>query len=189
MATIGLRDVYYSVLKTDPVGGTPTYDTPVHVAGAMTANINPNTSSATLFADDGPADTAATLGEITLELGMRDLDMATQAALLGHTVGADGVLIRKGEDVSPYVAVGFRTLKSDGTYRYYWLAKGKFQVPSEDLTTKGDSIEFQTPTITGSFVKRDSDGEWQRQADSSDTTAATAITNWFKSPLTVAAGG
>ena len=53
MATIGLRDVHYALLKTDDVtSGQATYDTPVHVVGAISANVNPNTSSATLFADD-----------------------------------------------------------------------------------------------------------------------------------------
>lgn len=182
MATIGLRDVYYAKLLTDPVDGTPTYEAPKHIAGAISANVNPNSSSATLFADDGPSDTAATLGEISLELNMKDLDLATQAELLGHTLD-NGVLKKKGADVPPWVAVGFRTLKSNGSYRYYWLNKGKFATPEEDLQTKGDSIEFQTPTITGSFVKRDSDDEWQRQADSDDTESAAAITKWFTSPL------
>ena len=182
MATIGLRDVYYAKLKTDPVGGTATYDTPVRIVGAISANVNPNSSSASLFADDGPQDTAATLGEISLELNMSDLPLATQAELLGHTLEG-GVLKKKGGDVPPWVAIGFRTLKSNGSYRYYWLNKGKFATPEEDLKTKGDSIEFQTPTITGSFVKRDSDDEWQRQADSDDPESATVITKWFKGPL------
>lgn len=182
MATIGLRDVYYSKLLTDPVGGTATYEKPKRLAGAISANINPNSSSATLFADDGPADTAATLGEISLELNVADIPLETQAELLGHTVD-DGVLKKKGGDVPPWVAIGFRTLKSNGSYRYYWLNKGKFATPEEDLKTKGDSIEFTTPTISGSFVKRDSDDEWQRQADADDTASATAIGKWFNGPL------
>ena len=172
MATIGLRDIYYAKLLTDPVGGTATYDAPKRLAGAISANINPNSSSSTLFADDGPADTAATLGEISLELNVADIPLETQAELLGHTVES-GVLKKK----------GFRTLKSNGSYRYYWLNKGKFATPEEDLKTKGDSIEFTTPTISGSFVKRDSDDEWQRQADADDTASATAITKWFNGPL------
>lgn len=182
MATIGLRDIYYAKLLTDPVGGTATYEAPKRLAGAISANINPNSSSATLFADDGPADTAATLGEISLELNVSDIPLETQAELLGHTVDA-GVLKKKGGDVPPWVAVGFRTLKSNGSYRYYWLNKGKFATPEEDLKTKGDSIEFTTPTISGSFVKRDSDDEWQRQADADDSASATAITKWFNGPL------
>lgn len=180
MATIGLRDVYYALLKEDPVGGTPTYETPVKIAGAISANVNPNSSSATLFADDGPYDTAATLGEISLELNMADLPLSTQATLLGHSI-SNGVLSRKADDVPPWVAVGFRTLKSNGKYRYYWLNKGKFAIPEDDLQTKGDSIEFQTPTISGSFVKRNSDDEWQRVGDEDEESFSSE--GWFSSPL------
>lgn len=183
MATIGLRDVYYAILTDDVAGGTATYEAPVRMVGAISANVNPNTSTATLFADDGPADTAATLGEISLELNMADIDLQTQATLLGHTY-EDGVLKKKGADVPPWVAIGFRTLKSNGKYRYYWLSKGKFAAPEDDLATKGDSIEFKTPTISGSFVKRDSDDEWERVGDEDDAAFTDEIkTKWFESPL------
>ena len=42
MATIGLRDIYYAKLLTDPVGGTATYEAPKRLAGAISANINHN---------------------------------------------------------------------------------------------------------------------------------------------------
>ena len=180
METIGLRDVYYALLKEDPISGSPTYDAPVKIAGAISANVNPNASSATLFADDGPYDTAATIGEISLELNMADLSLETQSVLLGHSI-SDGVLKRKAGDVPPWVAIGFRTLKSNGKYRYYWLNKGKFALPEEDLQTKGDSIEFQTPTISGSFVKRNCDDEWQRVGD--EDVAGFEPSSWFTSPL------
>ena len=184
MATIGLRDVYYAILKTDPVSGVATYDTPVRMVGAISANVNPNTSSSTLFADDGPYDAATTLGEISLELNMADIDVQTQAVLLGHKV-EDGVLKKKGADVPPWVAIGFRTLKSNGKYRYYWLNKGKFSEGEDDLATKGDSVEFKTPKITGKFVKRDSDDEWERIGDEDeDTFTETMKNNWYKSPIT-----
>ena len=180
MATIGLRDVYYALLKEDPISGSPTYDAPVKIAGAISANVNPNASAATLFADDGPYDTAATIGEISLELNMADLSLETQSVLLGHSI-SNGVLKRKAGDVPPWVAIGFRTLKSNGKYRYYWLNKGKFALPEEDLQTKGDSIEFQTPTISGSFVKRNCDDEWQRVGD--EDVAEVEPSSWFTSPL------
>lgn len=183
MATIGLRDVYYAILTDDPVGGKATYEEPVRMVGAISANVNPNTSSATLFADDGPYDAATTLGEISLELNMADIDSQTQAVLLGHTF-EDGILKKKGSDVPPWVAIGFRTLKSNGKYRYYWLNKGKFAAPEDDLVTKGDSIEFKTPTISGSFVKRDSDDEWERVGDEDDTAFTSSIKDkWFTNPL------
>ena len=185
MATIGLRDVHYALLVDDPITGVPTYETPQRVVGAITANINPNSSSATLFYDDGPGDTAATMGEITLELNLADIPLPIQAIWLGHEYSG-GVLKRRGTDTPPWLAIGFRSLKSNGAYKYVWLNKGKFALPEEAYNTKGDSIEFSTPTISGSFVKRDNDDEWQRTADEDDDSFNPSyVSTWFLSPMTI----
>ena len=200
MATIGLRDVYYALLKEDPISGSPTYDSPVKIAGAISANVNPNASSSTLFADDGPYDTSATIGEISLELNMADLSLETQSVLLGHSI-SDGVLKRKAGDVPPWVAIGFRTLKSNGKYRYVWLYKGKFVDPEDNNETKGDGINFQTDTITGNFLKlnygikvsNEVRYPWKYEIDAEDEAVKPAtITNWFTSvvmPVADAGGG
>lgn len=189
MAIIGLRDVHYALLIDDPISGEAEYEDAVKVVGAITANINPNASSATLFYDDGPGDTAATMGEISLELNLADLPLDVQAIWLGHTF-ENGILKRKGTDVPPWLAIGFRTLKSNGAYRYMWLCKGKFAIPEESYQTKGDSIEFSTPTITGSFVKRDCDDEWQRVTDEDAEDFDPAYTTtWFDGPNTPVSTG
>lgn len=181
MAIIGLRDLHYAIMTADTSSGA-TYQTPVKITGAIQANINPNPSVETLFADDGPMETAATLGQIELELVAADFPPEVQAALLGHTIDADGVLHRKSTDNPPWVAIGFRSLKSNGKYRYVWLLKGKFMVPEQNHETKGDSINFQTPTLRGVFVKREYDDEWMRQIDEDSPNAnPTVINDWFNS--------
>lgn len=169
---IGLRDLHYALLTNDEVDPTPAinYEVPERIIGAVQANINPNPSSESLFADDGPMETATTLGQITLELITADLPLDVQATLLGHDYdAANGILIRKAEDIAPWVAVGFRSLKSNGNYRYTWLTKGRFSVPELNHETKTDSINFQTPTINGSFVKREADDVYIFQGDENDT--------------------
>jgi phi13 family phage major tail protein len=181
---VGLKDLYYAIMSedSDVSGATVVYATPVRIAGVISAKINPNASSDFLFADDGPYETASTLGKISLELNVADLSLETQAALLGHTMEG-AILRRKSTDIPPYVAVGFRSIKSNGTYRYTWLVKGKFMDGEQDNETKGDSVKFSTPTITGSFLKRTADDEWERHADEgSDSYVATIGTNWFLSP-------
>lgn len=185
MAIIGLKNLVVTELLTDDATtGKATYSTIKKLAGAISANINPNASNETLFADDGPFDTASTIGQISLDLNVADLSLEDQAFLLGHTITAEGVLIRKGADTPPWVAVGFKSLKSNGKYRYTWLAKGKFSLPEQNNETKGDSVNFQTPTVSGSFVKRESDDEWERHIDE-DTTGYTPEqgTNWFTNPF------
>lgn len=177
---IGLDNLYYALMLTDAADATPTYSAPVHIEGVISAKINPNTDNATLFADNGPSEVATALGAIDLELNTVELTLPTQAALLGHTYTSDGILKRKGSDAPPWVAVGFRSLKSNGHYRYTWLAKGKFAAPEQANDTKNDKVNFQTPTMKGSFVKRTSDQEWERHIDEDDTDFESAMaTSWF----------
>lgn len=187
---IGLRNLVYAKMLTDPPygQGQATYETPKLIAGAISVNINANASTETLFADDGPFETATTIGQIEVELNVADLPLEIQAELLGHTY-ENGVLIRRAGDVPPWVAIGFKSLKSNGKYRYTWLAKGKFGIPEQNNQTKGDSIEFQTPTIVGSFVKRECDDEWERHIDEDDENFTPEMAlNWFNNPYGTAAG-
>jgi phi13 family phage major tail protein len=178
---VGLRNLYYALLEDDPISGSPSYDIPVRVPGIIKATMNPNGSVDTLFAEDGPYETAANTGKISLELNVADLPLDVQAAWLGHTKQG-GILIRKGTDIPPWLAIGYVTTKSNGHNRYTWLAKGKFAEQEQANETKGENINFQTPTITGSFVKRNCDGEWIRQADEDDDDYVASIgANWFLS--------
>ncbi len=174
-ARIGLKDVHYAILIKDDSTGV-TYNTPVKIAGAINARISPRTETTTLYADDGAFDTATTLGEITVELELADLPLEVQAALLGHTL-QNGVLSKSKDDVAPYVALGFRALKSNGKYRYVWLVKGRFAENEEEARTKEDKVTFQTAKITGTFVCRNFDGKWELVGDE-DITGFTPNT-WF----------
>lgn len=177
---VGLRDLHYALLQQDDNSGVA-YSAPVKITGAVQANINPNASVETLFADDGPMETAASTGQISLEMIAADFPLDVQAVLLGHTI-ENGRLKRKAGDVPPWVAIGFKSLKSNGKYRFVWLLKGKFQQPEQNHETKGDSINFQTPTLVGSFVKRDYDDEWIHQSDEDMATYVDSIgTGWFNS--------
>jgi phi13 family phage major tail protein len=180
---IGLNNLHYALLTADPVGGTAAYSAPVPIPGIIAGNINPNSSMETLFADDGPSETATALGQIELELNVKDLPLDVQAVLLGHDAPVNGILERKSDDVPPWVAIGFSSLQSNGGYRYVWLLKGKFGLPELSHQTKQEGIEFQTPTINGTFVKRDADKKWIRQADENLAGFIPAVaTDWFTSP-------
>ncbi|CEH28861.1 phage tail protein [Aneurinibacillus migulanus] len=178
---VGLKNLHYALLTKDDATGA-TYGAPKKIIGAITANISPSTNTETLYSDDGPSDVASALGEITVELNVKDLPLDIQAELLGHTLGSDGVLLKNANDQAPYVAIGFESLKSNGKKRFVWLYKGKFQPAEEEYQTKEDSPTFQTPTIEGTFVKREFDGNWQAVGDEDATgfTEATAAA-WFTS--------
>lgn len=179
-ALIGLDKLHYAPLTDDNItSGKATYGTPVRIPGAVGANINPNSSMDTLFADNGPMETATSLGKVELELTVADFAPVLQAALLGHTY-ASGVLIKKSSDIPPWLAIGGRALKSNGAYRYFWLLKGKMSPQEEKNETKKDKVSFVTPAMKGEFVKRDCDDCWILQYDTdSDDYDSTVEAAWF----------
>lgn len=151
---IGCDHLVYALMTTeDSATQAPTYGPVKSAIGVMSLNINPNGSQETLFADDGPMETASTLGKIEVEIQKAQLTTENKADLLGHTVDSRGALVYSDNDVAPWVAIGFRTLKSNGNYRYVWMYKGKFTEPEDNNETKGDSINFQNDTISGQFAK------------------------------------
>lgn len=177
--TVGLRNLHVATLTSD-TSSAVAYAVPVNLARAIEAKITPSVNSTTLYADDGAAAVTSALGEVEVELNIDALSTANQALLLGHTINADKVLVKKASDVAPYVALGFSSANDDGTEKYVWLLKGRFELPEQTFKTKGSEVEYQTPTIKAKFVKRDFDQAWQVQVDSGDSgIAANVITNWF----------
>lgn len=156
MATrIGCDNLVYALMTTeDTASAAPVYATVKAALGVISVNINPNASQETLFADDGPMDTATTLGKVDVEINKAELTTENKADLLGHQVDSNGGIVYGDSDVPPWVAIGFRTLKSNGNYRYVWLLKGKFTDPEDNNETKGDSINFQTDTIKGQLIAK-----------------------------------
>lgn len=202
MATrIGCDNLVYAIMsKEDTAVAAPEYGTVTKAPGVMSININPNGSLETLFADDGPMESASTLGRIEVEIQKNELTTQNKADLLGHEIDSNGAVVFGDSDVPPYVAIGFRTLKSNGKYRYVWLYKGKFTEPEDNNETKGDSINFQADTISGQFTKLNfpyavngkTKRPWKYELDGdSESASETVIADWFNAPVmpgTAAAG-
>lgn len=119
-------------------------------------------------------------------MGVDDIGSTAAAALTGVTIDKNNVIISTSEDGGKPVAIGFRARKSNGKYRYFWLYRVKFGIPSTNLATKGDSITFSTPTIEGTVLRRNKEDErgqhpWKAEVTEGDSgvTAAT-ISNWYK---------
>lgn len=177
MATIGLRDLYRAPITIGDAGKEE-YGSPVRMAKAISAELSVEVAEAILYADDGADEVVKEFVSGELTLNVNDLLPADLAALLGQTQDDDKVLYASENDDPPYMAIGFRAKKANGQYKYIWLYKVKFAIPSENYQTKGDSIEFTTPEIVGQFIKR-SDGLWKAEhvAKPDDAIAS----GWFTS--------
>ena len=184
MATIGLDRLYYAKI-TEAEDGEETYGLPVSLAKAITAELSIELAEATLYADDGAAEVIKDFRSGTLSLGVDDIGVAAAQDLTGAVTDDNGVLISASENKGGPVAVGFRALKADGKYRYFWLYKVVFGIPATNLQTKGDSITFSTPTIEGTVMRRNKlDGlgkhPWKAEVTESGTGVTTeTITGWF----------
>lgn len=186
MSTIGFDSLYYAPI-TENTSGEETYGTPAILAKAISCDLSVELAEAILYADDAAAEVIKAFKEGKITLGVDDIGISKAKILTGAAVDSNGVLVSSGEDIGTPVAIGFRAMKPNGKYRYFWLYRVQFGVPATNLQTKGDSISFQTPTIEGTVMQRHkttSSGKhpWKAEVTEGDTgVTASVISGWFSS--------
>lgn len=199
---IGLKEFKIAAVLTDPFGGSPTWDTPISIPGAITASQKAVGDIAKLYADDGIADVNEIFAGVDLDLEFNEITPENYATLLGHLYASGGMTKSK-SDVSPYFAVGFKVQKNDGKYNYYWLYKVKFKKPDENAATKKESTEWQTYKFMAVGIPLESTGQISFMMTNSDpaydttkwanfftqVTTASADTTALTAAATVGAGG
>ena len=184
MATIGLDRLYYAKI-TEEEGGEETYGTPIQLAKAISAELSVEMNEATLYADDGASEIVKEFKSGTLSLGVDDIGQAAASDLTGAVIDKNNVLVSASEDGGSPVAIGFRAKKANGKYRYFWLYRVKFGIPAANLTTKGDSITFSTPTVEGTVLRRnraDAEGRhpWKAEVtEGADGVPTSVIDGWY----------
>lgn len=184
MAKIGVSGFRYA-LQTVDNATTLTYSAPVLVPGVVAIDVKTGKDSVTLFADNGPYDSASALGEITVDIELADLSLEVYAALLGHATTA-GVMTSNAADTAPYVAIGFVGKKANGKNRWVWLLKGQFSEPDDTFKSQGDKVEFQTAKLSGKFVITAKNSNWKKATDEDATgyVAASGATFIATVPIT-----
>lgn len=178
MATIGLSKPYYAIYAE--AGGVVSYSDGAVMGKATEANISiETTEDNNLYGDNGLAETDRRFANGTLTLSTTDLSQEVSKAILGLTeqaiTGIDGVtdtsvkeLVYDDAQVTPYLGVGFIIKKKvNGAYKWRGvvLPKIMFSVPEDAATTQGESIEWQTPELTGAIMRDDSATHvWKKEA-------------------------
>ena len=164
MAKIGLNNLKYSKL-TEASDGTATYAGAKSLGKAVDCKVSIEKYDAELYADDTLAESDNTFKKGTITLTIDEDDDTVFAEILGHTVDAESnEMVRKDTDIAPYVGVGrILTKVVNGVYKYKveFLPKVKFSEPEQEEATKGDNIEFKTPSVEGKVVKL-KDGTWSK---------------------------
>ena len=161
-STVGLKNVVIAPLTKD-TETEHTYGALQLMAGAIEASITPeNADPDVQHADDVEFDVLYPDPELTFKTKMADVPLAIQEMVFGNQIDDNGVLVRTASDRPPYFAVGFKSEKSDGTFRYVWLFKVRAKPVTENYATKeGTNVTRQTGEIEWTAIKRTHDNRVQ----------------------------
>ena len=189
-STVGLKNVVIAPLTSD-TETEHTYGELQLMAGAIEASITPeNADPDVQYADDIEFDTLYPDPELTFSTSMADIPLSIQEQIFGNQIDDNGVLVRTASDRPPYFAVGFKSEKSDGTYRFVWLYKVRAKPMTETYKTKeGQTITRQNGSVEWTAIKRTSDGRYQAVADEGEngfdaTKAATFLQSVYEPTFT-----
>ena len=193
-STIGLKNVVIAPLLVD-TESTLTYGALQLMAGAIEATVTPDNADPDIqYADDIEFDTLYADPELSFKLKMADIPLQIQEILFANSVDDNGVLIRTAQDKPPYFAIGFKSEKSNGKYRYVWLYKVRAKPMTETFATKeGKTVNRQTPEVEFTAIKRTHDGRYQAVADEGEngfdaTAAASFLTSVYEPTFTTTGG-
>ena len=146
MAYVGLRKPIIAQLKSDG-----TYDDPFAFGKAIGLQVTPNYAEGSLYADDGQAEYDKEFSYAEVTLNTSTIPIVAHEKMFGHTVTEKNVKFN-GDDQNNDVGVGWISVEKVNGVRSFignFLDKVKFSEPSEDYATRGGSIEYKTPSITG----------------------------------------
>ncbi len=148
MANFGLSKPWMA--KYNPE--TDTYTGGFKCGKAISTSVTPAFNEAPLFADNQQTENIREFKNANVTLGVDRLPLEASEVVFGHEVGKEGEEISRTEDSANYVGYCFITAEMlDGVrkYRACLLRKVKFQEGEESYETKGDSIAFKTPSLSG----------------------------------------
>ncbi|MHB9031915.1 MAG: major tail protein [Anaerolineae bacterium] len=139
-SVVGLDQVYIAQVTADSAAAF-TANTPEYLAPAADAAAEPTTSQEMQYADDKPFDVVTGEGETKITLTLTNVPFEMVAKLLGKTFdAASGRMFDEGSgSIPPDFALSFRSMRSNGSYRYFQYLKGKFGAPKDEAQTVGAS--------------------------------------------------
>lgn len=159
MAYVGLRKPIIAEMK-----GDKTYGEPFPFGKAIGLQVTPNYAEGSLNADDEQAEYDKEFNYAETTMNTSTIPIIANEKMFGHKLNEKktGATFNK-DDQSNYVGQGWISVeKVDGVRKFIanFLYKVKYSEPSEDYATKGDSIEYKTPSISGRALTAE-DGDWK----------------------------
>ena len=157
-ANVGMRHPVFALVDNYVPETSISYKDGMVMAEAVSANVTWNRATGSFRGNDVELDSDnGVLGyQITFEpSGLKD---AVRAKLMGETLNTTATTEYEINDgAAPDIGFGYikvmRETNENGvvetTYEAWWYRKLKFGITSEEARTKGESIEWRVPTLTG----------------------------------------
>lgn len=181
MANFGLSKPW--IAKYNPE--TDQYTNGFKCGKAINTSVTPNYNETPLYADNQQTENVTEFKNANVSLGVDRMPVQAAEIVFGHSVSSEGVETSKTGDSANYVGYGFITAEMlDGIKRYRAcvLRKVKFKEGEESYETKGDSIVFKTPTLSGTAMGT-SKTDWRKKSPYFDT--EDEADNWLQVQLDV----
>lgn len=145
------------------------YTEKTKVGDAMAVNLELKFAEGRLYAEGKLAEYLKEATGGTISMAVKYILEAAQKMMYGATESTKTVASKQikglrfsAKDVANYVGVSlYAPDKIDGVTKYttMFAAKALFGPPAYSFATKGQNIEFKTPTTSGEFLADDSDDE------------------------------
>lgn len=172
MPQFGLK--YIHAAPYNLTDGAVSYGEPVKVGDAMTVQIEPEIAEASLYAEDAKAEYMRLMVGGTISMGIKYIMATAKTLLLGVRADTRSITYTPAggsetteeitgqkigaNDTGKYVGLSFYCPDIRDTVKKYFclfIRKNLFGPPSMNLQTRGQNIQFNTPTITGQFLAVD----------------------------------
>lgn len=162
MAYYGLSNPW--IAKLDPE--TSKYLEGFKCGTAVGTEVNPQYNESKLYGDNVLQESLKEFKYADVTLTTTSMPIEAANVVFGHTIDkTKKSIVYNASDEANYVGYGFfasEMINGKATYIAVVLPKVKFSEGTESYTTKGDSIEFKTPSLSGNAMA-DATGNWKKK--------------------------
>lgn len=178
MAFYGLSNPYIAKYNDDG-----SYETGMNLGEGVSTEVTPAYAEGSLYGDNAQVEAVKEFTSADITIGTTRIPAAAVPVMFGHTIDENGNEVSNANDSAGYFGYGFIVKKvENGVFKFQACVLLKVQGTegTESFETKGDSVTFQTPSISGKAMAIEG-GDWRIKSPDLDTEAEAQA--WIKEKL------
>ena len=139
---VGVDKLYIAEVTQDDASAY-VVDTPEYLAPTAEVSGELNQSMEARYYDNRARTVVYAAGEKKLSLKISGIPMEMLAKITGRTFDATTGRFYDLGGTPPYIALSFRSEKTNGNHKYYQFFKGKFSMPKSEAATKKGTVDVK----------------------------------------------